>query len=186
MRRMRERVPSSTATVSARHVTTSACALTSKVRHLLPPGPEIFAISTFRPEDARAFYEALGETFEDEWGHHHPPFEQWKRERLEAPETDISLWFIARQGEEIVAVARCDPKREGGGWVGALGVRKPWRKRGIGLAVLQHAFLAFHRRGESHVGLGVDTENATGATRLYERAGMRVISEDVVYEKTLP
>jgi mycothiol synthase len=43
----------------------------------------------------------------------------------------------------------------------------------------------FHRRGESHVGLGVDVQNPSGATRLYERAGMRVINEDVVYEKDL-
>jgi mycothiol synthase len=147
-----------------------------------PPGIEV---STFRPEDARAFHHALGESFEDEWGFHQPPFEEWKLERLDAPGTDTSLWFVARDGEEIAAVARCDPKREGGGWVGALGVRKPWRKRGIGLALLQHAFVEFHRRGESHVGLGVDTENPSGATRLYERAGMRVINEDVVYEREL-
>lgn len=152
---------------------------------IAPVWPSGLDVSTFRPEDARPFYEALGESFEDEWGYHQPPFEEWKRERLEAPETDTSLWFIVREGEEIAAVARCDPKREGGGWVGALGVRKPWRKRGLGLALLQHTFVEFHRRGESHVGLGVDTQNATGATRLYERAGMRVINEDVVYEKDL-
>jgi mycothiol synthase len=154
-----------------------------------PPSPPIWPsgieVSTFRPEDARAFHQALGESFEDEWGFHQPPFEEWKRERLDAPGTDTSLWFVAREGEEIAAVARCDPKREGGGWVAALGVRKPWRKRGIGLALLQHAFVEFHRRGESHVGLGVDMQNASGATRLYERAGMRVINEDVVYEKEL-
>lgn len=150
-----------------------------------PSWPAGIEVSIFQPEDARAFHEALGESFEDEWGFHQPPFEQWKRERLEAPETDTSLWFVVREGEEIVAVARCDPKREGGGWVGALGVRKPWRKRGIGLALLKYTFVEFHRRGESHVGLGVDTENPSGATRLYERAGMRVINEDVVYEKEL-
>jgi mycothiol synthase len=154
-----------------------------------PPGPPTWPpgieVSTFRPEDARGFHQALGESFEDEWGFHQPPFEEWKRERLDAPETDTSLWFVVRDGEEIAAVARCDPKREGGGWIGALGVRKPWRRRGIGLALLQHAFVEFHRRGESHVGLGVDTQNPSGATHLYERAGMRVINEDVVYEKDL-
>jgi mycothiol synthase len=150
-----------------------------------PMWPSGIEVSTFRPEDARAFHQALGESFEDEWGFHQPPFEEWKRERLDAPETDTSLWFVAREGKEIAAIARCDPKREGGGWIGALGVRRPWRKRGIGLALLQHAFVEFHRRGESHVGLGVDTQNASGATRLYERAGMRVINEDVVYEKEL-
>jgi mycothiol synthase len=51
--------------------------------------------------------------------------------------------------------------------------------------LLQHVFVEFRRRGEAHVGLGVDTENPTGATRLYERAGMRIVNEDVVYEKEL-
>jgi mycothiol synthase len=154
-----------------------------------PPSPPVWPtgveVSTFRPEDARAFHQALGEVFEDEWGFHHPPFDDWKRDRLEAPGTDTSLWFIVREAGEIVAIARCDPKHEGGGWIGNLGVRKPWRRRGIALALLQHVFGEFHRRGEVHVGLGVDTENVTGAARLYERAGMRVVNEDVVYEKEL-
>jgi GNAT superfamily N-acetyltransferase len=73
----------------------------------------------------------------------------------------------------------------GAAWFGALGVLKPWRRRGIGSAVLRHAFAEFHRRGESHVGLGVEAQNPTAAKRLYEQAGMRVIKEDVVYEKEL-
>jgi mycothiol synthase len=150
-----------------------------------PVWPAGIEVSTFRPADARGFHQALGESFEDEWGSHHPPFEEWKHERLEAPETDTSLWFVVRDGAEIAAVARCDPRHEGGGWIGALGVRKPWRRRGIGLALLQHVFAEFRRRGEPHVGLGVDTQNPTGATRLYERAGMRVVNEDVVFEKEL-
>jgi ribosomal protein S18 acetylase RimI-like enzyme len=71
------------------------------------------------------------------------------------------------------------------GWIGALGVRDRWRKRGIGLALLQHAFAEFHRRGLTKVGLGVDASNPTGATRLYERAGMRVVAEDVTFVKEL-
>ena len=62
---------------------------------------------------------------------------------------------------------------------------KAWRRRGVGLALLRHTFREFHLRGDTHVGLGVDAENPTGATRLYERAGMRVINELVLYEKEL-
>jgi mycothiol synthase len=147
-----------------------------------PPG---ISVSPFRPEDARAFHSTLGEAFADEWGFMSVPFEEWKRTRLEAPNTDTSLWFVARDGDEIAGVARCNLGKDGGGWIGALGVRKPWRERGIGLALLRHAFAEFQRRGESHVNLGVDAENPTGATRLYERAGMRVLNEDVVYGKEL-
>ena len=97
----------------------------------------------------------------------------------------MSLWFIARDGDEIAGVARCEANRDGGGWIGAIGVRKAWRRRGVGLALLRHAFREFHLRGDPHVGLGVDAENPTGATRLYERAGMRVMNELVLYEKEL-
>jgi ribosomal protein S18 acetylase RimI-like enzyme len=112
-------------------------------------------------------------------------FDEWKRRRLEAPETDVSLWFIARSGDEIAGVLRGDARQHGGGWIGMLGVRPAWRRRGIANALLRHAFAEYHRRGEPHVGLGVDTQNPSGATRLYERAGMRVTTENVVFEKKL-
>ena len=147
-----------------------------------PPG---ISLSTFRREDARAFHSALQEAFAEEWGFMPLPFEEWERMRLEAPDTDTSLWFIAREGDEIAGVARCNTSKEAGGWIGAIGVRRPWRNRGIGLALLRHAFSEFHRRGEPHVNLGVDSENPTGATQLYEKAGMRVLNEDIVYEKDL-
>jgi mycothiol synthase len=53
------------------------------------------------------------------------------------------------------------------------------------MALLHRVFSEFHHRGAPHVGLGVDAENPTGATRLYERAGMRVVSEDILFEKDL-
>lgn len=150
-----------------------------------PEWPAGIEFAIFRPEDARAFHRALQEAFADEWGFHPFSFDEWRRTRLEATDTDVSLWFIARAGDEIAGVARCEAGRDGGGWVGALGVRKPWRRQGVGLALLRHAFREFHRRGEPHVGLGVDAENPAGATRLYERAGMCVMSEVVLYEKEL-
>lgn len=142
-------------------------------------------IATFRPEDARVFHAALNEAFADDWGFIAMPFEEWKRFRLEAGDTDTSLWFLAWEDAEVAGVIRCDAQRFGGGFVGALGVRRPWRGRGIGAALLQHAFVEYHRRGMTQVSLGVDAENESGATRLYERAGMRVVSEDVVFEKAL-
>jgi mycothiol synthase len=150
-----------------------------------PVWPAGIQPTTFRREDARAFHGALSEAFEEEWGFVSLPFEEWARTRLGDPETDTSLWFVARDQNEIAAVARCDPRKYGGGWIGALGVRKPWRKRGIGLALLQHAFVEFHGRGVPHVGLGVDADNPTGATHLYEKAGMRILTEDIVFQKKL-
>ena len=64
-----------------------------------------------------------------------------------------------------------------------LGVRRPWRKKGIGLAILHRIFGEFYSRGVRIVGLGVDAESLTGATRLYQRAGMSVKNHYVRYER---
>ena len=71
------------------------------------------------------------------------------------------------------------------GWVNILGVRRPWRKRGIGVALLEHSFGEFYRRGILKAGLGVDAESLTGALRLYEKAGMHVHLIFDNYEKTI-
>jgi mycothiol synthase len=153
-----------------------------------PPAPEPLdgiTIAAFRREDARLYHGALNEAFADEWGFHAMPFEEWKSHRLGQPDADTSAWFVAWDASQVAGVIRCDGKKFGGGFVGALGVRRPWRGRGIGMALLRRAFAEFYGRGAPHVSLGVDAANPTGATRLYERAGMRVMSEDILFEKPL-
>jgi len=151
-----------------------------------PEWPDGLRVGTFEPDDAESFHSAMGEAFADEWNFVHMPFEEWRELRfVKDPDFDPTLWFIVRDGDEIAAVMRNEPDRSGAGFVGAIGVRRPWRKRGIALALLQLAFAEFHRRGKRRVALGVDAENPTGATRLYERAGMQVAFEVVTYGKEL-
>lgn len=151
-----------------------------------PRWPSGFVVSTLDyPTDARAFHEALEEAFEEEWDHAPESFEDWHERRTKKMAFDPSLWFVVRDGDEIAAVAVCDWKRFGMGFVGAIGVRKRWRRRGLGLGLLHHAFAEFYRRGERRVGLGVDASNPTGATQLYERAGMHVAWSAVFFEKQL-
>jgi len=150
------------------------------------PLPDGLQLETFKTEDAKPFHDALVEAFADEWGFVAMPFEEWREMRLvKDPDFDPTLWFLVRDGDEIAAVMRNEPDRSGAGFVGALGVRKRWRKRGIALALLQHAFREFYARGKRSVALGVDADNPTGATRLYERAGMHVAFEAVAYGKDL-
>jgi mycothiol synthase len=153
-----------------------------------PPAPVMpngLAIDTFRTEDARAFHAASGESFEEEWGHSPMEFDAWWEMRSKDPQFDPSLWFLVRDGDEVAAVARCEGGRHGGGFVGLLGVRKPWRKRGLGKALLLHAFREFRDRGYERASLGVDSENPTGATRLYESVGMHVESVFATFDKEL-
>jgi GNAT superfamily N-acetyltransferase len=159
------------------------------VEHQAEPAPaewpEGFRVSGFELGDARAFHAALDEAFAEEWNFVPEPFEKWAARRIDVPDFDPSQWFVVREGDEIVAVLRGDPERAGAAWVGALAVRPHWRKRGLGLALLRHAFAEFYRRGQSRVGLGVDAENPSGATRLYERVGMHITYEAVAFEKEL-
>jgi ribosomal protein S18 acetylase RimI-like enzyme len=148
-----------------------------------PVLPEGFRIEPFSRELAREFHGALEEAFAEHWEYEPQPFEKWWERQVAKPDHDPSLWFLVRTDEDVVAATRNDPERSGGGWIGAIGVRPAWRGRGLAKALLLHSFREFHRRGKRRVGLGVDSQNATGATRLYEGIGMVVDSEQVVWEK---
>lgn len=150
-----------------------------------PHLPEGLRIAPFSAATARPFHAALEEAFTDHWEHRPEAFEAWWGRQRSKHDHDPSLWFLVEDGSEVVGVIRNDPKRSGGGWVGALGVRPAWRGRGVARALLLHTFRLFHGRGERRVGLGVDSENVTGATRLYESVGMHVELETVVWEKVL-
>jgi ribosomal protein S18 acetylase RimI-like enzyme len=82
----------------------------------------------------------------------------------------------------------CVPRaseEEGAGWIEDLAVLGPWRKRGVGLALLLHALGALHGRGMRAALLGVDADSPTGAARLYERAGMREVRRTDLYSKRI-
>jgi len=129
-------------------------------------------------------FEAENEAFRDHWGNVPAIYENWKLRKLERDAFEPSLWHIAWNDDQIAGYAQTR-FRNGVGWVGNLGVRRPWRKRGLGEALLLHSFNEFYKREMKTIGLGVDASNPTGATRLYQKVGMKVAVEDVIYEKEL-
>ncbi len=153
-----------------------------------PPLPVWPAGIELRPfvleQHDQAVFAAHEEAFSDHWGHTPGTFEHWRHNVSGRDDLDPSLWFIAWDGDQIAGYSLCR-YRMGTGWVGTLGVRRPWRKRGLGEALLLHSFGEFHRYGMKTIGLGVDAQNPTGATRLYKKAGMYVAAEYVIYEKEL-
>jgi len=147
------------------------------------PWPEGIELRPFDLDSQNyAIHMAHEDAFRDHWGHTPRSFEQWQNNLSGHPDFDPSLWFIAWDGNQIAGYSLCRKKNDLG-WVGSLGVRRPWRKRGLGMALLKHSFRILYKRGFSTIGLGVDASNPTGATRLYERAGMHVKSKFAVYEK---
>jgi mycothiol synthase len=140
------------------------------------PPPDGIRISGIDPQvDLPAVHAVLEEAFADHWGHHREPFDRWAREQTGSPSYDPTLWLLAREAGEPVGALTASAARDGG-WVDELGVLAPWRGRGIGAALLLRSFAAFAGRGLRRVLLSVDAENPTGATRLYERVGMRVVN----------
>jgi mycothiol synthase len=154
----------------------------------VPEVPSLPAGIELRPfvldEHNRAVYEAHEEAFSDHWGHVRGSFDDWNHHMIEREDLDPSLWFIAWDGDQIAGYSLCRYRMESG-WVGTLGVRRAWRKRGLGEALLLHSFGEFYKRGTKTIGLGVDAQSPTGATRLYQKAGMHVAAEFVTYEKEL-
>jgi mycothiol synthase len=154
-----------------------------------PPAPEWphgLRVVAFDPEhDALAFHAAGQEAFADHWDHTPRDFASWSKANLASERFDPSLWCVVRAGDEIAAGTICTGDTYGGGWVHALFTRRPWRRQGVGAALLGDSFGRFWQRGEHSVGLGVDAANDTGAFRLYERAGMAPALGWVVYEKDL-
>ena len=150
-----------------------------------PVWPEGLEPRPVELDQIRAFHAASEEAFEDEWDYRPHSFELFEEYRVEVPTFDPTLWTAVWDGDEIAATLRADRNRFGAGWIGSVGVRRPWRRRGLGLGLLQRSFGQLWERGERRVQLGVDAQSPTGATRLYERAGMHVVWEAVVYEKEL-
>ena len=151
--------------------------------------PEGLEIRSRKDGQERLMYDASTASFRDHWSFEPRTYDEWARAHIESASADPSLQFLAWDGDEVVGVCLCAPHQSaqpGFGWVDVLGVRAPWRRRGLALALLTLAFEEFRTRGFDRVGLGVDGESATGALQLYERAGMHVDKRQDTYERTLP
>ncbi|MCA9948727.1 MAG: GNAT family N-acetyltransferase [Anaerolineales bacterium] len=161
-----------------------------------PVWPQGIRLTTFAEiKDMRQVYLAFDDAFKDHWGHVDQPadgvdgrVEEWQHWVQNDKHFDPNLWFLAVAGEEIAAVCLANPNRQEDpdmGWVDILGVRRPWRKQGLGLALLHHTFAALQTFGKLRCGLGVDAASLTGATRLYEKAGMHIARQYDAYEKEI-
>jgi mycothiol synthase len=145
-------------------------------------------IRTFdRGLDERITYQTDEEASKDK-GYHNPlSYEDWvKRMGMNRDTFDPVIWFLACAGSDVVGVAlnTHDPD-PGTVWIDHLSVRRKWRNKGIGKALLLHSFGEFYRRGLQTVKLSVDSKSLTNAPRLYESVGMKVVQQYHIYKKDL-
>ena len=154
----------------------------------LPPGIEIRPV---READWRRIWEADTEAFRDHWEaaeRTETDFE-WVFRR---PNLDTSLWQVAWEGSEVVGsvITSIDIDEDAGlgvrrAWLDHISVRRPWRQRGVAAALIASTLRLLAERGIEQAGLGVDTENLSGAVRLYERMGFVRHRVGAQYRKTL-
>jgi ribosomal protein S18 acetylase RimI-like enzyme len=153
-----------------------------------PVGPAGIEVRPFIPnQDDQATYETDEEASLDKEYSNPMSFAAWaKRMSLSTERFDPTLWFLACHEEEVVGVSLNFYLPESDcGLIDHLGVRRKWRGRGIGLALLQQSFATFFARGIKKVQLSVDSGSLTNAPRLYEKAGMQTVQAYHIYSKTI-
>jgi len=154
------------------------------------PLPEGLEIREVRPEQMRAIWDAEKEAFRDHWGMGTPSEEDYEEFLTDPMTTDTSLWRVAWDGDQVAGQVRSFVNEEENraygrkrGWVENISVRRPWRHRGLARALMAASFPLLRARGMTEGALGVDTENPSGALRIYESMGFRAVSKGTTFRK---
>jgi GNAT superfamily N-acetyltransferase len=155
------------------------------------PMPEGLEVRPVKPEQYRAIFDANQEAFRDHWGateNEEGDFESWMSHPLNQPD----LWVVAWDGDQVAGsilnYVNHEYNRISGsklGYTEAISVRRPWRRRGLARAMLARSMQLHKELGMTQTGLGVDTQNPSGALQLYESMGYQVIDTQTVYRKRL-
>ena len=155
------------------------------------PLPDGLEVRSARPDHYRLIGAALNEAFRDHYGHSESTEADYQR-WINGPQFQPHLWQVAWEGDEVAGMvlnyidadenAHFNRKR---GWTDPICVRRPWRKRGLARALIVQSLRLLKAHGMTEAGLGVDTENPSGALRLYEGVGFRPIKRFSSYWKPM-
>ena len=166
-------------------------------RDLSQPIPEVqlpghLQLQTWNSDFNSAALQVVNETFEDHWGNIPLNEEHFQTWIIQHEYFRPQLSFMVMDGHEIagltinkIKVAENEANGAQEGWIGTLGVRRAWRRQGVASAILCASMRAFKAAGMETVGLTVDSDNLTGALRIYERLGFFVVRQINQYSKTI-
>jgi mycothiol synthase len=153
----------------------------------LPDGLEV---RPAQKSQYRQIWAASMEAFRDHWGFDPDaePFEAWIDERNQQPE----LWQVAWAGDEVAGMVlpyidelENQEYKRLRGWTENISVRRPWRNRGLAKALIARSLNLLKEKGMMEACLGVDAQNLSGAFKLYEGMGYRIIKRSVNYRKLM-
>jgi mycothiol synthase len=142
-------------------------------------------------EHLRVIWEASNEAFRDHWGYIPDPWESFKQ-MIDDPDFDPSLWRVAWQDNQVAGMVLSFINKDENemfgrkrGYTENICVRRPWRRQGLAKALIAQSLAALKERGMTEAGLGVDSENTSGALHLYELMGYQVVKRSTVYRKEM-
>jgi GNAT superfamily N-acetyltransferase len=172
-----------------RHFYIMSCDLSGEIPSAsMPAGMQL---RPSRPEHYRQIWDAIEEAFIDHWGYtprNEDDYQQW----LKHPEFDPALWAVAWDGDQVagasinvVSTSENALLGRNWAWTEPLGVRRPWRKRGLGRALLRESQREMKARGIQAAALEVDSENTSNALHLYEGCGYKTVRRWDLHRKEL-
>lgn len=157
----------------------------------MPAGLELRPVT---PDHYRLIWDAGNEAFRDHWGYAEMPdsfFDWW----INDPTTfQPELWQVAWDIEQNVVAGQIQTfinakeneqfgrKR---GYTESISVRRPYRRRGLAHAMIGESLHVLKAQGMEESALSVDTQNLSGALRIYEECGFRAYSRGARYQKAL-
>ncbi len=152
-----------------------------------PPGITVRAWK--KGEDDEAILEVLNEAFADHWGFVPVPRGDWLY-WIGLPRFRRELTLLAISGDEVAGFCLCEINEERikrlgrkEGYVDTLAVRRSYRRRGLGRALLLAGLRLLKDAGMESATLEVDAASLTGATHLYEGVGFREQKRYILYRR---
>ncbi|MEO8228182.1 MAG: GNAT family N-acetyltransferase [Chloroflexota bacterium] len=157
----------------------------------LPSGFEVRPIDPTDMAQIKGVWDAGTEAFGEHWGESPDESSEDQFTRfVESPEFDPRLWQVAFSGDEVAGhiLNYLDASESDGtrtGWTESIGVREPYRRRGLARALLARSLQTVRDAGATRAALGVDAGNVNHALELYESLGFRVIAEQLEFHRPL-
>lgn len=158
------------------------------------PLPDGFEVRPVLPEHHRAIWEADTEAFRDHWGFVEPSEGDYQAWLIDTTTFQPELWQIAWDvaTNKVAGQVRTYIDHEQNklyhrkrGWTEFISVRRPYRRRGLARALIARSLRAQKQAGMTESALGVDSDNLSGATKVYEDCGFRVVKTTTIYRKPL-
>jgi mycothiol synthase len=148
--------------------------------------PDGLRVAPYHPDHEAPLHAAHTEAFADHWGFQRRSLPEWAAISVRSTEFRADCSLLAFADDKIAGYVLCyadaDPERL---YVGQVGVRPPWRRRGLASAMLARVLRAAATAGNSTAGLAVDAAHPYGAIGVYERAGFSVTGRAVTYTTLL-